>query len=124
MTKNSTKTITCRRIYEEASPRDGVRVLVDRIWPRGVRKEDAHLDEWLQDVAPSTDLRHWFAHRPERFSEFRRRYQNELQNPERQQAVAHLREIAEHDGLTLLTATRDVEHSQAAVLALVLTDVD
>lgn len=119
-----TKNITCRRIYEEASPRDGVRVLVDRIWPRGVRKEDAHLDEWLQEVAPSTDLRHWYAHQPERFSEFRRRYQAELRDPEHRRAVEHLREIAEHEGLTLLTATRDVEHSQAAVLALELSDRD
>ncbi|WP_055589107.1 DUF488 domain-containing protein [Streptacidiphilus griseoplanus] len=116
------KNITCRRIYEEASPGDGVRVLVDRIWPRGVRREDAHLDEWLRDVAPSADLRHWYSHQPERFTEFRRRYLAELRDPERQQAVRHLREIAEHDGLTLLTATRDVEHSQAAVLVLELQD--
>ncbi|MFF4651138.1 DUF488 domain-containing protein [Streptomyces sp. NPDC001380] len=118
------KSITCRRIYEEAAPGDGVRVLVDRIWPRGVRREDARLDEWLQDVAPSADLRHWYAHRPDRFAEFRRRYQAELRDPERRQALEHLREIAEHGGLTLLTATRDVEHSQAAVLAVLLTDAE
>jgi len=117
-----TKKITYRRIYEEASPADGVRVLVDRIWPRGVRKEDAHLDEWLKDVAPSTDLRRWYAHQPEHFPEFRRRYEAELQNAEQRSALDHLREIADHDALTLLTATRDVEHSQAAVLATLLTD--
>ncbi|MFJ6212537.1 DUF488 domain-containing protein [Streptomyces sp. NPDC092296] len=119
-----TKNITCRRIYEEASPADGVRVLVDRIWPRGVRKEDAHLDEWLREVAPSADLRHWYGHQPERFAEFRRRYERELRDPRRQEALEHLREIAEHDGITLLTATRDVDHSQAAVIALWLTDED
>jgi uncharacterized protein YeaO (DUF488 family) len=113
--------ITYRRISEETSPKDGKRVLVDRVWPRGMRKEDAHLDEWLRDVAPSTELRRWYSHEPSRFSEFRRRYLTELREPRRQQAVDHLRDIASHDKLTLLTATRDVEHSQAAVLAEWLT---
>ncbi|WP_182875536.1 DUF488 domain-containing protein [Microbispora sp. H10670] len=117
-----TKDITYRRIYEESSPEDGRRVLVDRVWPRGMRKEDAHLDEWLRDVAPSTELRRWYGHEPGRFAEFRRRYLAELREPERRQAVDRLRDIAGHDRLTLLTATRDVEHSQAAVLAEWLTD--
>jgi uncharacterized protein YeaO (DUF488 family) len=113
--------ITYRRIYEETSPKDGKRVLVDRVWPRGMRKEDAHLDEWLRDVAPSTELRRWYSHEPGRFAEFRRRYLAELREPRRQQAVDHLRDIASQDKVTLLTATRDVEHSQAAVLAEWLT---
>jgi uncharacterized protein YeaO (DUF488 family) len=113
--------ITYRRIYEETSPKDGKRVLVDRVWPRGMRKEDAHLDEWLRDVAPSTELRRWYSHEPGRFAEFRRRYLAELREPRRQQAVDHLRDIAGQDKVTLLTATRDVEHSQAAVLAEWLT---
>jgi uncharacterized protein YeaO (DUF488 family) len=113
--------ITYRRVYEETSPKDGKRVLVDRVWPRGMRKEDAHLDEWLRDVAPSTELRRWYSHEPSRFAEFRRRYLAELREPRRQQAVDHLRDIASQDKVTLLTATRDVEHSQAAVLAEWLT---
>ncbi len=105
------------RIYDDALPSDGKRVLVDRVWPRGIRKEDARLDEWLRDVAPSTELRRWYGHEPGRFDEFRERYLAELREPERQAAAQHLRELAESADLTLLTATRDVEHSQAAVLA-------
>ncbi|UXY25320.1 DUF488 domain-containing protein [Streptomyces sp. HUAS TT20] len=111
------KQITYQRVYEESSPADGKRVLVDRVWPRGMRKEEAHLDEWLRDVAPSTDLRKWYAHDPSRFTEFRRRYLAELRDAGHRQAAEHLRDIAAHDRLTLLTATRDVDHSQAAVLA-------
>ncbi|MGW4566083.1 DUF488 domain-containing protein [Streptomyces sp. NPDC004561] len=109
--------ITYRRVYEEPSPQDGKRVLVDRLWPRGVRKEDAHLDEWLKDVAPSTDLRHWYHHDPERFAEFRRRYVAELEGPEHEQAVQQLRDLAARGTVTLLTATKNAEHSEAAVLA-------
>jgi uncharacterized protein YeaO (DUF488 family) len=106
-----------RRIYDEPNRSDGVRVLVDRVWPRGIKKENAHLDEWLPAVAPSTELRQWYGHDPERFAEFRRRYLAELEEPEHQEAARHLRSIAGGTHLTLLTATRDVEHSQAAVLA-------
>ncbi|MER7846900.1 DUF488 family protein [Kitasatospora sp. NPDC096077] len=109
--------ISYRRIYEDASPQDGQRVLVDRVWPRGMTKEAAHLDEWLREVAPSTGLRQWYGHDPERFAEFRRRYLAELRDADHREAVGHLRELAAHDALTLLTATRDVDHSQAAVLA-------
>ncbi|MFI2645993.1 DUF488 domain-containing protein [Streptomyces sp. NPDC018610] len=113
--------ITYRRVYEDTSPQDGKRVLVDRVWPRGMRKEDAHLDEWLRDVAPSTDLRRWYGHEPARFDEFRRRYLAELRDAGHREAVGHLRDLAAHDRLTLLTATKDVDHSQAAVLAEWLT---
>lgn len=109
--------IAFRRVYDEPARSDGSRVLVDRVWPRGVRKEDAHLDEWLRDVAPSTELRRWYGHVPERFAEFRRRYLAELRQSPRLEAAEHLRSIAGQGDLTLLTATRDVEHSQAAVLA-------
>ncbi|MFC9220320.1 DUF488 domain-containing protein [Streptomyces hygroscopicus] len=115
------KQITCRRVYEDTSPKDGRRVLVDRVWPRGMRKEDAHLDEWLRDVAPSSDLRRWYAHEPSRFAEFRRRYLAELRDVGHRDAAEHLRDLAAHDKLMLLTATRDVDHSQAAVLAEWLT---
>lgn len=116
------KQITYRRIYEETSPSDGTRVLVDRVWPRGMRKDDAHLDEWLRDVAPSTDLRRWYGHEPSRFEEFRKRYVAELRDSEHQKAAEHLRELASHGKLTLLTATKDLDHSQAAVLATWLTE--
>lgn len=113
--------VTCRRVYEETSPKDGTRVLVDRVWPRGVRKQDAHMDEWLRDVAPSTELRHWYGHEPDRFPEFRRRYLAELDDDAHRQAAEHLRDLAAHHRLTLLTATKDIDHSQAAVLAQWLT---
>ncbi len=109
--------ITYRRIYDETSPKDGRRVLVDRVWPRGLRKEEAHLDAWLRDVAPSTELRRWYGHEPARFAEFRRRYLAELGDPGHAEAAGRLRDLAAHGRLTLLTATRDVDHSQAAVLA-------
>ncbi|MFD9006673.1 DUF488 domain-containing protein [Streptomyces sp. NPDC059582] len=106
-----------RRIYESTSPHDGKRVLVDRLWPRGVSKERAHLDEWLRDVAPSTDLRHWYHHDPERFPEFRDRYLAELEDVAHRPAVKHLRDLAAQDKVTLLTATKDLDRSEAAVLA-------
>jgi len=106
-----------RRVYDEPAREDGVRILVDRVWPRGLRKEDAHIDEWMRDVAPSTELRRWYGHDPERYEEFRRRYLEELREAERQAAVQRLRETAARTTVTLLTASRDLEHSQAAVLA-------
>ena len=105
-----------RRIYDEPSPDDGTRVLVDRVWPRGLRRDEARLDEWLRDVAPSTELRRWYGHDPARFAEFRRRYLAELREPERAEAARKLRELAAAGPLTLLTATRDATRSQAAVL--------
>jgi uncharacterized protein YeaO (DUF488 family) len=111
-----------KRVYDDASPDDGVRVLVDRVWPRGLTKERAQLDEWCKAVAPSTELRSWYSHDPKRFDEFVRRYQVELKDPERAEAFAHLKSIAAQSRrLTLLTATKDVELSQAAVLAELLS---
>jgi len=109
--------ISYRRVYDDVSLSDGARVLVDRVWPRGTRKEALALTEWLRDVAPSAELRKWYSHEPEKFDEFRRRYLEELKLPERRTAVAHLREIAHQGDVVLLTATRDVDRSQAAVLA-------
>jgi uncharacterized protein YeaO (DUF488 family) len=105
------------RIYDDPSDDDGIRVLVDRIWPRGVSKVRADLDEWCAAVAPSDALRKWYAHAPDRFDEFRSRYLKELRDPDRAASVGRLRTMASHGRLTLLTATRDVEASQAAVLA-------
>ncbi|MEV7514796.1 DUF488 domain-containing protein [Streptomyces diastaticus] len=112
-----TRPVTCRRIYEDPSEQDGKRVLVDRLWPRGMSKDRADLDEWLKDIAPSTDLRHWYHHDPERFDGFRARYIDELRDPDHEEAVRYLRDLAAHAKVTLLTATKDVDRSEAAVLA-------
>ena len=112
--------IRTRRVYEEPSPADGTRVLVDRIWPRGLRKEAAALDDWAKDVAPSTELRKWYGHDPAKFDEFRRRYLDELSQSGQRAALGRLRALASGGPVTLLTATRDLEHSQAAVLAQIL----
>lgn len=106
-------TVQVRRIYDDAADGDGTRVLVDRVWPRGLRRDDARYDEWIKAVAPSTELRKWYGHDPERFDEFRRRYRAELDGSE---SLDRLRSLAADGTLTLLTATKDPEASQAAVL--------
>jgi uncharacterized protein YeaO (DUF488 family) len=112
--------VRLRRVYDQPEPADGRRVLVDRLWPRGLSKERAAVDDWLRAVAPSEELRRWYRHQPDRFSDFRLRYQQELHAPESMAAVARLRELARSGPVTLLTATRDLGHSQAAVLAELL----
>jgi len=112
--------VQVRRIYEDPEPGDGTRVLVDRLWPRGMSKARAALDEWCKNVAPSDELRKWYGHDPDRFEEFGRRYRRELEDPQRAEAVAHLRGLAKDRQLTLLTATKRPEISEAAVLATVL----
>lgn len=110
--------VRVKRIYDAPAPDDGRRVLVDRVWPRGVSKQRAELDLWCKDVAPSTELRKWYGHDPDKFTEFRRRYLAELEAPA---AVAALADLSATDGaLTLLTASAAVHISQAAVLAGVL----
>ncbi len=109
--------VRLRRVYEEAGPHDGARILVDRLWPRGVSKERAGLDEWCKEIAPSTELRKWYGHVPERFNEFKRRYRAELKEPERAEALDHLKALAKDQTITLLTATKDPTISEAAVLA-------
>jgi uncharacterized protein YeaO (DUF488 family) len=114
----STQTaVRVKRVYEAPDPADGVRILVDRLWPRGVRKQDLAHDAWLKDVAPSGDLRTWYGHRPERFAEFARRYRMELRSRDSADALERLRQTAGSHTVTMLTATRDVERSAAAVLA-------
>jgi uncharacterized protein YeaO (DUF488 family) len=108
------------RVYQEPMAGEGARVLVDRIWPRGLSKEKADLDEWCKPVAPSTALRRWYSHDPERFEEFGRRYRTELAEPERAEALEHLRDLAKRGNLTLLTATKRAEISEATVLAELL----
>jgi uncharacterized protein YeaO (DUF488 family) len=111
-----------RRVYEEPLASDGMRILVDRVWPRGLTRDAARLDEWIKDVAPSTSLRRWYGHRPERFAEFRDRYLAELAGPEPAAALSRLRTFCGAGTVTLLTATKDVSHSQAAVLAELLRE--
>jgi uncharacterized protein YeaO (DUF488 family) len=116
--------IRVRRVYEEPGDGDGARVLVDRVWPRGLRKDAARLDEWAKDVAPSAELRTWYQHDPEKFDEFARRYAAELNEPKASEAFGRLRARAAERPLTLLTATKEVELSQAAVLARLLRDAE
>ncbi|WP_319433658.1 DUF488 domain-containing protein [Mycobacterium sp. RTGN5] len=112
--------VRLRRIYDEPTPADGTRVLVDRLWPRGISKDRAHLDRWCKDVAPSNELRTWYHHDPTLFEEFTRRYREELTDPRRAEVFDELRQFAGHGTLTLLTATKDVDRSEAAVLAEML----
>lgn len=111
--------VTIKRVYLAAADDDGYRILVDRLWPRGLSKEAAHIDQWLKSVAPSTDLRRWFGHDPQRWEEFRRRYRAELEaDPE---AVRTLRRAMEaHPWITLLFAAKDTSRNNAVVLAAYL----
>lgn len=109
-----------KRAYEPAGPDDGCRVLVDRLWPRGVTKAQAHLDLWLKDVAPSTGLRQWFGHDPAKWDEFRRRYLAELAEPGPAAALAELQRLAADGPLTLVYSTREEARNHAIVLREVL----
>jgi len=110
--------VRLKRAYEPAERSDGYRVLIDRIWPRGVSKERAHLDEWARELAPSSELRRWFGHDPAKFEEFRRRYRDEL--AAQGEKLRELRGRARKGTLTLVYSARDVEHNDAVVLAEVL----
>lgn len=106
--------ILLKRAYDRASPKDGKRFLVERLWPRGVKKSELPLDGWPKDVAPSTELRKWFSHDPEKWSEFRRRYRAELQhNPEAWNPLLH---AARQGTITLIFSSHDLEHNNAVVL--------
>ncbi len=109
-------TIDVRRVYDPPDFDDGYRALVDRIWPRGLKKGAGAIDEWCRDIAPSTALRHWHGHNPDRFRVFREKYLSELVDLDHLEAFAHLRTLTEAR-LTLLTATRDLGISHARVLA-------
>jgi uncharacterized protein YeaO (DUF488 family) len=112
--------VQLRRIYDDPAEDDGIRVLVDRRWPRGVSRARAALDEWCTAVAPSEELRKWYGHAPDKFVEFQARYRKELEEPERAAALRHLRAMSLHDRLTVLTATKNVQISQATVLVELL----
>lgn len=113
--------VQVRRVYDPPQADDGQRVLVDRLWPRGLAKTRAHLDDWCKEVAPSTELRKWYSHDPARYEEFARRYRAELDDPEHAAAIDRLRELATRSPLTLLTAAKRSDISEATVLASLLT---
>ncbi|MDX1534464.1 MAG: DUF488 family protein [Thermoplasmata archaeon] len=108
--------IKLKRIYEEAEASDGRRYLVERLWPRGVTKEEARLDDWLKDLAPSPELRRWYGHDLPRWDKFRLRYEGELALPEKAEALSKLSREAREGPVTLVFATRDSSHSSARVL--------
>ena len=108
--------IALKRAYDEPSASDGTRVLVERLWPRGISRERAHINLWLKDVAPSTELRKWFNHDPQKFPEFRRRYETELKSETAQASLTKLCEIAKQGQLTLIFAARDLSHSNAIII--------
>lgn len=111
--------IKIKRVYEKPDRDDGWRVLVDRLWPRGMKKEAAHLDAWLKEVAPSDALRKWFGHDPEKWSEFQKKYRVELRK--QKELIAELKQMEKKKGtLTLLFGAKDQEHNEAVVLAAIL----
>src|SRR5262249_16007045 len=110
--------ITVKRVYEPFAKSDGYRILVDRLWPRGISKEEAHVDVWLKEVAPSTELRNWFQHEPENWKAFIPKYKAELKGSE---ALKELKaRVKEHKQVTLLFGAKDEEHNQAVVLKQLL----
>ena len=113
----ATHPVRARLVYDSPGDGDGCRVLVDRLWPRGIRKDAESVNQWSVDVAPSSQLRRWYGHKAERFGEFAERYRSELRSGQASQSLDRLSDLARRGPLTLLTATRDVDHSGAAVLA-------
>jgi uncharacterized protein YeaO (DUF488 family) len=113
-------TMRLKRVYESPGSRDGMRILVDRVWPRGLSKEKARIDLWLKDVAPSTALRKWFGHDPARWAEFQKRYRAELKKPAQREALRDLANKAAKKSVTLLYGAADTEHNQAVVLKAAL----
>lgn len=117
---STTGVVRVKRVYEPAESSDGSRVLVDRLWPRGISKEKADLTEWDKEVAPSTDLRKWYAHDPAKWEQFQEKYKQELSSGPQGEGLERLRELAEKGSLTLLTASKAVDISEASVLAEML----
>jgi uncharacterized protein YeaO (DUF488 family) len=115
--------VRIKRVYAPPSPADGYRVLVDRLWPRGLSKEAARVDEWLKEIAPSPGLRKWFGHDPDRWTEFAKRYRKELEAPERAAALAHLRQTSlDRKTVTLLFGAREETYNHAVLLRDLLND--
>ena len=115
MSKNiAPHNVKLKRAYEPPTPDDGTRILIDRLWPRGLKKTDAAIDQWMKVIAPSTELRKWFGHDPERWQEFRRRYRSEVQ--EHPEELDRLRTLAQHGQITLVFSAHDEAHNDAVVL--------
>jgi uncharacterized protein YeaO (DUF488 family) len=111
--------VRLKRAYEPPASDDGTRIVIDRLWPRGIRKTDAGIDEWMKEIAPSTELRKWFSHDPERWPEFRRRYQSEIRHRDE---LDQLRALALHGRITLVFSAHDEAHNNAVVLKDLLLD--
>jgi uncharacterized protein YeaO (DUF488 family) len=112
--------IQIKRVYDKAQTSDGTRVLVDRLWPRGVSRSTARLDRWLRDIGPSNALRKWFGHKPERWKAFEKKYRHELQSPERRELLNELRRLASKRRVTLLFGASDRERNNAVVVEKML----
>ncbi|ASN03998.1 DUF488 domain-containing protein [Virgibacillus necropolis] len=114
--------VNLKRVYEDKVDSDGVRILVDRVWPRGMSKEDAKLDHWIKEIGPSSDLRKWFGHDPEKYEDFKQKYKKELQNGEQGEALKEIKDITKkHDkNVTLLYASKEEKYNQASVLKEIL----
>lgn len=108
--------INIKRIYEPTSPEDGKRILIDRLWPRGKSKKEADIDEWMKQIAPSNELRKWFAHDPQKFNEFTKRYRRELEDSAFQEEISLLVQMHKEGTITLLYSAKDEEFNQAIVL--------
>jgi len=112
-----------KRVYEEKLSEDGFRILVDRLWPRGVTKHSAAVDEWMREISPSNELRNWYSHEPEKWAEFKKRYKGELSEPEKRTFLQRIREKANKGAVTLVYAAKDTEHNNAVVLKEVLNEI-
>ncbi|RFF33027.1 DUF488 domain-containing protein [Wenzhouxiangella sediminis] len=115
--------IRIQRIYDHDQDTTGTRVLVDRVWPRGVSKDDANLDHWYKELAPSSELRKWFGHDPKLWAAFKQKYRKELKDDDKREQLRELAEMAGSDGLVLLYGAKDTEHNQAVVLREVLEEI-
>jgi uncharacterized protein YeaO (DUF488 family) len=115
--------IRIKRVYSEPGPRDGICILVDRVWPRGCSKEGARLDAWRKDLAPSSALRKWYGHDPQKWTEFRTRYRMELKNPQQNEAIEELTKLARSKTVTLLYGARQTEQNQAVLLKDVIEEI-
>jgi uncharacterized protein YeaO (DUF488 family) len=108
--------VTVKRVYDPPSEEDGERILVDRLWPRGMTKEEAHISSWLNELGPTTELRKWFGHNPSRWEEFQRRYAREMQTPDRQAILRELAARSRHGVVTLVFGAKDRERNNAIAL--------
>jgi uncharacterized protein YeaO (DUF488 family) len=109
--------IKIKRVYDPPEASDGARILIDRLWPRGIAKDRARIDEWLKEIAPSEQLRQWFGHQPERWEAFQKRYHEELTSTEKPELIQRIKSLAKKDTVTLLFTAKDAEHNNAVALA-------